>query len=261
MILFLSINWLDLLDIFLVALLIFQLYKLIKKTVAIRIFLGILAIYLLWKVVSALQMELLSEILGQFIGVGVLALIIVFQQEIRRFLLLLGSQSPFGGKGLIRKFLKWSKQTEEEMKLNLKGLLKATEEMSKSKTGALIVISLEGDLSFFKKTGLLLDAQLSGRLIETVFFKNSPLHDGALVIHQNKIMYAGCILPISENPDLPSKLGLRHRAAVGITEHSSAISITVSEETGEISLAEGGKIERLSSIDLLGKKLEKLAID
>ena len=114
MIQFLPIRWLDLLDILLVAFLLFQVYKLIKGTVAIRIFLGILAIYLLWKIVSAMQMELLSEILGQFIGVGVLALIIVFQQEIRRFLLLLGSQSPFGGKGLVRKFLKWSKQSNEE---------------------------------------------------------------------------------------------------------------------------------------------------
>jgi len=253
---FLSINWLDLLDIFLVALLIFQLYKLIKGTVAIRIFLGILAIYLLWKLVSAVQMELLSEILGQFIGLGVLALIIVFQQEIRRFLLLLGSQSPFGGKGLIRKFLKWSKQTADENKLNQNAIIRAVQRMSNTKTGALIVISLEGDLSYFNQNGLLLSARLSDRLIESIFFKNSPLHDGAVIIYENKIMYAGCVLPLSESPELSTNFGLRHRAAVGITEHSSSVAIAVSEESGKVSFSEGGKITEIHSMDELKQKLE-----
>lgn len=243
MIQFLPIRWLDLLDILLVAFLLFQVYKLIKGTVAIRIFLGILAIYLLWKIVSAMQMELLSEILGQFIGVGVLALIIVFQQEIRRFLLLLGSQSPFGGKGLVRKFLKWSKQSNEESQENINAIVRACEKMSRTKTGSLIVISLEGDLSLFTETGKQLDAVITTVLLESIFFKNSPLHDGGVIIYQNRIKRAGCVFPISENPSLPQKYGLRHRAGIGITENSSAISIMISEESGEISVAIEGRIK------------------
>ncbi len=241
--LFISVQWFDILDILLVALLLFQLYKLVKGTVAIRIFLGILAIYLLWKLVSAMQMEMLSEILGQFIGVGVLALIIVFQQEIRRFLLLVGSQSPFAGKGVVRKLLKWTKQDEEHVFLNINSVVKACFNMSKSKTGALIIIATDSELKFHASTGVEMDAKLSTLFLESIFFKNSPLHDGGVIIHNNRIKAAKCILPLSDNPDIPSQFGLRHRAAIGLTENSPAFAIVVSEETGKISFIEGTRYE------------------
>jgi uncharacterized protein (TIGR00159 family) len=225
--LFISVRWFDLLDIFLVALLLFQLYKLVKGTVAIRIFLGILAIYLLWKLVSAMQMEMLSEILGQFIGVGVLALIIVFQQEIRRFLLLVGSQSPFANKGLIRKLLIWTKQDETQVSLNVNAIVKACFNMSKTKTGALIIIATDSELKYHASTGIETDSKLSAISLESIFFKNSPLHDGGVIIHNNRIKAAKCILPVSDNPDIPAHLGLRHRAAIGLTENSGNSSLGI----------------------------------
>lgn len=257
--LFLDIRWFDVLDILFVALLLFQLYKLVKGTVAIRIFLGILAIYVLWKLVSAMQMEMLSEILGQFIGVGVLALIIVFQQEIRRFLLLVGSQSPLAGKGFVKKLMYWTKSNEPKKRLNVPVILKACSSMSKSKTGALIIIANDSELKFYTTTGDIIDAKLSTHLLESIFFKNSPLHDGGVIIANNRIAAARCILPVSDNPDIPSNFGLRHRAAVGITENSTAIAITVSEETGMISYVERGKLESSVSIEQLRLKLENFS--
>ena len=230
--LFISIRWLDVVDIFLVAVLIYQLYKLVKGTVAIRIFLGILAIYLLWKLVSALSMELLSEILGQFIGVGVLALIIVFQQEIRRFLLLVGSQSPFAGAGMINKIVKWSKAAGEEEETDINAVVRACYNMSRDKVGALIVIATDTELKYHASTGDEIDARLSAALIESIFFKNSPLHDGGAIVFKNRITAARCILPVSDNPKIPANFGLRHRAAVGITESSTAMAVVVSEENG-----------------------------
>lgn len=252
---FISFRYLDLIDILLVAILIYQLYKLIKGTVAIRIFLGILSIYLIWKIVSALQMELLSEILGQFIGVGVLALIIVFQQEIRRFLLLVGSQSTVKSQGYFRRLLKWRRE-EEESKMHLNPLLIACRHLSQSHTGALIIIAIDDELRYHSSTGDRIDAKLSSHLLESIFFKNSPLHDGAVIIHHNKIIAARCILPVSDNPDIPASLGLRHRAAIGITEVSNAVSIIVSEETGKIALAFQGKWEDNISLDHLKPKIE-----
>ena len=255
--LFISVKWLDVVDIFLVAILIYQLYKLIKGTVAIRIFLGILAIYLFWKLVSAMQMELLSEILGQFIGVGVLALIIVFQQEIRRFLLLLGSQSPFGGPSFIKKIVSWSKNEAKTTNLNINAIVRACFNMSRNKTGALIVITKDSELKYHASTGDEIDAKLTASLLESIFFKNSPLHDGGAIIYNNRIAAARCILPVSDNQELPSKYGLRHRAAIGITENSTAVAIIVSEESGEISTARRGQLKTNLSTDELRAFLKR----
>ncbi|MEQ8623960.1 MAG: diadenylate cyclase CdaA [Vicingaceae bacterium] len=255
--LFISVRWLDVIDILLVSMLLYQLYKLVKGTVAIRIFLGILAIYLIWKVVSAMQMELLSEILGQFIGVGVLALIIVFQQEIRRFLLIVGSQSNFARKGFLKKIWNWSGQATETTKLNINLIVRACFNMGKTKTGALIVLAIDTELKYHASTGDEIDAALSISLLESIFFKNSPLHDGAAIIFNNRIKAARCILPVSENPDIPSKYGLRHRAAVGITENSSAVAIIVSEENGDVSLARAGKLMHKLSTEQLRKELQE----
>ncbi len=255
---FISFRWLDFIDILLVAVLLYQLYKLVKGTVAIRIFLGILSIYLVWKLVSALQMELLSEILGQFIGVGVLALIIVFQQEIRRFLILVGSQSSVKGQGYFRRLFRWNKFEGNSSGININAIIRACMQMSKSKTGALIILALDDELKYYASTGEKIDAKLNAHLLESIFFKNSPLHDGGLIIYDNRIVAARCILPVSDNPEIPGNFGLRHRAAIGITENSTAIAIIVSEETGKIAVAKKGKWEDNLSIDQLRVKLDEI---
>ena len=253
--LFITFRWLDLVDILLVAIIMFQLYKLVKGTVAIRIFLGILAIYLFWKIVEALQMELLSEILGQFIGVGVLALIIVFQQEIRRFLLLIGNNSFFSGQrnGKLLKLFKTNDSGKET--LNIGQVIIASKNLAASKTGALIILDLKSELKYYSNTGEHINSALSSAILESIFFKNSPLHDGGAIIENNTIIAARCILPVSENQEFPSHFGLRHRAAAGITETSRSIAIIISEETGKISLAKEGKITYNISIEELNDQL------
>ncbi len=243
------IDWKDIIDIFLVAYLIYAFYNLIRGTAAINIFVGILALYLIWKVVESLGLNMLSEILGQFIGVGVIALIIVFQQEIRRFLLLLGSRRFIKDKKnnfLFKKILKADKKTEYQ------GLVRACEEMAKDKCGALIIIATDKDkLLDIQDTGVNIDAYISKDLLMNIFFKNAPMHDGAVIIHGNKIKAAKCILPVSQNEDLPDDMGLRHRAAIGISEDTEILGIIVSEQTGKISIAKNGKITRGVSAEQL----------
>lgn len=240
-----EVNWFDVLDVVLVAFLIYQLYKIIKGTVAIRIFLGILAIYIVWKVVDALQMELLTEILGQFIGVGVIALIIVFQQEIRRFLLLIGTTGFIKNQGVAKRFMSWAwKNNNQQTQLNIPAIITACKNMAAEKTGALIVFTRTSELNMVTSTGDIIDAKISSRMLENIFFKNSPLHDGAVIISKNRIKAARCVLPSTENKDFPASLGMRHRAAVGITENTDAVALSVSEQTGEISVAMEGKLIR-----------------
>ncbi len=236
---FISFRILDAIDILLVAFLLYQVYMIIKGTVAINIFVGIFSVYLLWLIVKALNMELLSSILGQFIGVGVIALIIVFQQELRRFLLLIGS----------RYFVKTKKfSLERLLSINIKTsfegsispVVSACVNMSKTKTGALIVVSKRLELSPIANTGDELNAIVSSRLLESIFYKNSPLHDGAALIQGNKIKAARCVLPISDNQNIPASLGLRHKAALGLTETANVLVVIVSEQTGNISFAKDG---------------------
>lgn len=234
-----NLDILDLIDILLVSFLIFQIYKLVKGTVAIRIVLGVAAIYMFWKLVEFLKMELLSEILGQFIGVGVLALIIVFQQEIRKFLLLVGNKSFSSRKEILKRF-----QTTETSKRHVTDevILESIKNLSESKTGAIIVFKNRTDLSFIESSGIKINAEVSSELIECMFFKNSPLHDGATIIDHQKITYSSCVLPVSERRDIPKTLGLRHRAALGLSESTDALVIVVSEETGDISICTEGHI-------------------
>ena len=256
---FITIRWLDVIDVLLVALLLYQLYNLIKGTGTINIFLGIIAIYLVWMLVKAFEMELLSEILGQFISVGMIALIIVFQQEIRHFLLVLGSPNFLkkGSKSFLN--IKW--QLNQPETLDIEPIVSACESMASSKTGALIVIARNNELKSFVETGEQINANISKQLLENIFFKNSPLHDGAVIISKNRIQAARCLLPVSEKTDIPSFVGLRHRAAAGVTEDSDALSIIVSEQRGEISIAENGnltiniKIQRLR--DILKSEFQK----
>jgi uncharacterized protein (TIGR00159 family) len=231
---------LDFIDILLVAVLLLEVYRLIKGTTAMNVFIGIVAFYLIWKLVKALQMELLSEILGQFINVGVIALIIVFQKEIRQFLLLLGN--PRFLKKANSDLFFWSKNPKIERLSNFLPIVIASQRMANNNTGALIVVSKRNSLKEYIDTGEIIDSSISEHLIENIFYKNSPLHDGAIIIVGDRIKAARCILPSTERVDLPVNLGLRHRAAIGITEESDAVAIIVSEQSGEISFAKAGNI-------------------
>ncbi|MEI6852129.1 MAG: diadenylate cyclase CdaA [Bacteroidota bacterium] len=237
---FLEFQFTDILDVILVAVLLYQLYRLMRGTVAINIFLGIVTIYFIWKLVNALQMDLLSEILGQFVSVGVIALIIVFQREIRQFLLLIGTPRFLTRKQKWLAF--WKGNVQKTGYLQIEPILDACKEMSVTNTGALIIITRNDDLFEFVNTGELIDAKISEQLIENIFYKNSPLHDGAIIITGNRIKAARCVLPITRNENFPTTYGLRHRAAVGITENTDAIAITVSEQTGDMAYAKNGTL-------------------
>lgn len=258
--LFINVRVLDVIDIVLVAFLLYQIYMLIRGTVAINIFMGIFVLYVIWLVVRALNMELLSSILGQIIGVGVIALIIVFQQEIRRFLLLIGTRYLSHRRFSIENLF-FPRSKRVEVPVNVDAIVRAARNMSEVKTGALIVIARKSDLQVYAETGDLINAETSSRLIENVFFKNSPLHDGALIIKNEKIYAARCVLPVSEKTNIPASYGLRHRAAIGITELTDALVVVVSEETGKISFLKGGSIKYGISPIELKSLLEKELVE
>ncbi|MEE1097966.1 MAG: diadenylate cyclase CdaA [Bacteroidales bacterium] len=233
-----SFRIIDLIDICFVGFLFYYLYRLLKGTNAVSIFIGFLLIFFSWKVVSFLDMKLLSEIIGQFISVGVIALVVIFQTEIRQFLLRLGSHSLKGG-FLSRLFVR---SKSEKAKLDITPIVQACGHMSQTLTGALIVLCKNNPLENIIKTGEVFNSQISSQLVETIFFKNTPLHDGALIIADGEIKAARCILPVSNNQNIPVSMGLRHRSAIGITEQTDAISVIVSEQTGKISVAKQGKV-------------------
>ena len=253
---FLDFSFFDVLDILLVAFLLYQLYRLIRETVAINVLIGVGAIYVIWKLVEILHMELLSEILGKFIGVGVIALVIVFQQEIRRFLLMIGSTNFTRRRRFFRQ-IRWL--SEDEKKLNIEEIIKACNTLCERKTGALIVFERVSKLGNYRQTGTAIDGRVSANLLESIFNKYSPLHDGAVIISGETLIAAGCIMPITERSSLPSRFGLRHRAAMGIAEKTNAIALVVSEETGDISLADGDEFINKIEIDNL-KDLLKQAL-
>ena len=251
----LDFNLLDFLDIILVSILLFQLYKLIKGTVAINIFIGIVSIYIMWKIFSSLGMGLVSEIFDQFMSVGVLALIILFQKEIRKFLTVVGKTS-FENQKL---FLKPSNNDKYLSSKNIHEIVQACENMSKTKTGAIIVIEKNSNLDTTIETGRIINSELSSPILESIFFKNSPLHDGAVIIQNKKICAARCVLPISESISLPSSMGMRHKSALGITEQTDCLSITVSEQNGSISFFEDGKIKTNLNFEKLKNNITKSA--
>jgi diadenylate cyclase len=249
---FIKIRVLDVIDILLVAYLMYQVFLLIRGTVAMNIFIGILSVYLVWIIVKALDMMLLGTILGQIIGVGVIALIIVFQQEVRRFLIYIGNQYFSRNRLTLEKVIPIN--LAQQSKVKNKSVIKAVINMSKSRTGALIVISKKSELTVYAETGDMLNADTTSRLIESIFNKHSPLHDGAVIITGTKIIAARCVLPVSEILNLPPNYGLRHRAALGMTEYTDSMVIVVSEETGEISIAENGRLRNdIDPKDLMSK--------
>ena len=234
-------SWVDLVDIGLVSILLYQVYKLIRGSIAVNIFLGILALYLIYLIVMAAQMELLAKILGQFMGVGVLAMIILFQPEIRKFLLVIGRSAEFR-ENFLKTIANWRHGYHDDFDVHQ--LIDAVKTMKASKTGALIVFSRDTELKFYAETGDALDADVNKRLLLSIFNKNSPLHDGAAIIHKGRIKAARCVLPVSENDHLPAHFGLRHRAAVGMSENTDTLVLAVSEETGRLILARNGKYLR-----------------
>ncbi len=255
MIAFLTIRFLDILDIFLVALLLYQLYRLIKGTVAFNIVIGMFSLYLFWLVVRALNMELLETIMGQFAAVGVLALIVVFHPEIRKFLIFIGSNNTVNRVLSLDKLFGTNKPKTINAE-QIEELVDACMSLSKNKTGALIVIAGNSELNEQINTGEKINARISSPLLRNLFFKNSPLHDGAVIIKGNKIVAAGCILPLTQK-ELDISLGLRHRAAIGITEATDAFTIVISEERGSVSFVKHGEIRRRISKEVLIELLEE----
>lgn len=241
----------DVIDILLVAILLYYIYRLMKKSGSLSLFYGVLFFTVVWVVASEiLSMRLTGTILDKFMSIGLIVLVILFQDQIKRFLIDLGSQRQWHR---LRKLLRHGVGDEEgaEHRAEIMSVVYACMSMSKSKTGALIVFQRRMPLSDYEKTGDIIDADINTRLIENIFFKNSPLHDGAMIIANNKIVSVGCILPVSHDMNIPKSLGLRHRAALGMSQVTDAVCVIVSEETGNISVAKDGEIRvKVSAIDL-----------
>lgn len=260
---FLTFRFLDLVDVLLLAVMFYFLYKLVKETIALNIFIGLLVIYFFWLLVKAMNMQLMANIIGQFIGVGVIALLIVFQQEIRRFLLFLGRSSFFHKWSDSLRHLFSKKRNEEGLALlNYSEIISAYKELKKQKNGALVVISEYGNMPFIAQSGTAVNADLNAKLLEAIFQKTSPLHDGAVLIHKNKVLSAGCVLPVSEENLLDKNLGLRHKSGLGVSETTQdAIVLILSEENGATSLAYRGQLDHKISAKRLTDFLKKRFFD
>ena len=251
---FLEISWVDIIDIIAVTLLLYQVYKLMKGSIASKVFLGFLFLYLTYLMVNAADMELLSAILGQFMGVGVLAIIILFSPEIRKFLLLIGKTTTLNRETLWKN-LPWKKSGSEDQ-FDVNPVIDAAKTLGGSYTGALIVFTRESELKFYVDSGDRIDGIISKRLLLSIFNKNSPLHDGAVIINnKGRISAARCILPVSDLENLPAQFGLRHRAAIGMSETTDTLVLVVSEETGQMSVVRTGKIHHNMSIQEIRKMI------
>ena len=227
-----------------------------RGTTAINIFLGLAFIYVAYIVVRAFELKLLGSVLGKFVNVGVIAIMVVFQQEIRKFLLYIGSNEFLKNRNW-KNLLTFSNTLQNDLYLDIKEVSEACFNMSDTKTGALIIVSRRSDLKFYIQSGTPIDSLVNSKVIENIFFKNSPLHDGAVIIKENRVVAARCVLPVTEKENFPAHYGMRHRAAVGVTEVSDAIAITVSEQTGAVSLTVGGEINANVNKEKLEYLLEK----
>ncbi len=253
---FLDFKITDILDIILVAVLLYYIYKLVRGSVAKNIFIGIVIIWGFWKLTELLDMEMISSMVGGFMQVGLIALIIVFQQEIRKFLLMIGSTNFANKRNFIRRF-RFLKPDGDTTSTDINAILEACEIMGRSKTGAIIVIKRNNSLDFIKSSGDTMHAEVNQPLLRSIFFKNSPLHDGAAVIEDNYIVATRVILPVSNERSIPLRFGLRHRAAVGITERTDALALVVSEETGNISYIKNGEFALFNDIAELGNMIKE----
>ncbi|GAB3721420.1 diadenylate cyclase CdaA [Spirosoma lituiforme] len=254
---FLDIGWLDFLDIGLVTLLIYQIYNLVRGSVASRVFVGYLLVYLAYLIVKALGLNLMTTILEYFISVGALALIIIFQHEIRRFLLLIGKSTNLSNNRWLRRWLLRDFTGAEEATTSLKPILDTCKTLGAEFSGGLLVLQKNDDLEKFAESGEVIDADLSKPLLLAIFSQYSPLHDGAVIISEGRIRAARCILPVSEDDELPPSLGFRHRAALGMSEATDAAVIAVSEESGRLSLALNGELFTNLTQPELETRLEK----
>ncbi|RYG38973.1 MAG: TIGR00159 family protein [Chitinophagaceae bacterium] len=254
---FLKITLIDVVDILLVALLIYYVYSLIRNTLAVNLILGMFIIIILYFVVRTLDMRLMEAIINKFISVGLISLVVIFQPEIRRFLLHIGKNTFMQQNRAWYAYLFGKKDADNDNYSRIKPILDACKSMKKSRTGALIVIVKFYDEQLFATSCEMIDSKISKRLLESIFQKNSPLHDGAVVIAENKIKSASCILPLTDNDKLPPHFGLRHRAGIGISENADAVAVIVSEETGEIAYAKQGRIRGNVSFGELEKLLNK----
>ena len=251
----------DAIDILLVGLMLYYVYRLMRESRSLNVFVGIAIFIVIWLFVSqVLEMKLLGTILDKLVSLGVLAIIVLFQDDIRKFLYNLGAHRRI--RSLLKYFMPKHTQDkdQEQLKRDIMPIVMACMQMAKGKVGALIVIERDSSLSDIVATGEVVNANINQRLIENIFFKNSPLHDGAMIIRQHSIEAAGCILPVSHNLDIPKELGLRHRAALGMSQESDALVVIVSEETGGISIASGGVFRlRLSAEELEAVLTEELS--
>lgn len=238
---FLEVSWVDFVDISLVAILLYQIYKMIRGSLAVNIFLGILSLYLIYLVVRAAQMELLATILGQFMGVGVLAMIILFQPELRKFFMVIGRSTELN-RDFFKSLAHWRNRYHDDFDVH--EVIEAAKTLKATRTGVLIVISRGMELKSYIDTGDPLDAEVNKRLLVSIFNKNSPLHDGAVIINKGRIKAARCVLPVSENDHLPPHFGLRHRSGLGMSELTDTLVMVISEETGRLILARNGKYLR-----------------
>ncbi|MDE7442312.1 MAG: diadenylate cyclase CdaA [Muribaculaceae bacterium] len=238
----------DFIDIILVALMLFYLYRLMKNSGTLSLFYGVLAFIVIWVLAFEIfDMRLTGTIVDKFMSIGLIVLVILFQDQIKRFLTDIGGRAKWK---TVRNLFRHTKNKEENHS-EVMSVVYACMSMSKSKTGALIVFQRKMPLSDYEKTGDIIDANINVRLIENIFFKNSPLHDGAMIISDHRIMSVGCILPVSHDMNIPKNLGLRHRAALGMSQVTDALCVIVSEETGGISVAKDGKLQvKVSTIDL-----------
>jgi diadenylate cyclase len=252
---FMKFNLLSFVDILVVAILIYLIFTLLRGTIALSIFIGICIVGVFYLTVKTLHMELLTGILDKFLSVGVIAVIIIFQQEIRRFLLLIGKNFTYKRARFWTKIFKSGKPDPAVNYDLIKPIIDACNSMKLSRTGALIILAKNFEEQVFQNNGEELNCKISKRVLESIFNKLSPLHDGAVVIYDGQIRLASCILPITDNMELPVHLGLRHRAGIGITEHSDSVAFIVSEETGDIAFSKEGKIRTNISLPELERIL------
>jgi uncharacterized protein (TIGR00159 family) len=231
----------EIIDILLVAVLLYYAYRLLKKTGGTAVFIGVLVFIVIWYVVArVLRMELLGGLLDKVMSVGGFAIIVIFHDEIRRFFSRIGSSQGWNLVKMLKKMFITDSQTANN--LEMMQIVMACRNLARNYVGALIVITRSNDLDYFVQSGETIDANVNSRLIENIFFKNSPLHDGALIVSDGRLRAAGCILPVSRSNEIPKSLGLRHRAAIGITEQTDAMAVVVSEETGQMSFVRNGQI-------------------
>lgn len=238
-----QITLINIVDLALVVFICYQLFKLLKGSLAFNILIGLLTIYIFWLLVRYFQMPLMSDFLGQFAKVGIIAVLIVFQQEIRKFLLVIGNSSLLGENKRWWNIFPWKWKIQQTFQTPFDDIVEACRELASQRTGAILVFPITSEMKFIASTGEAMESIISKRLLIAIFNKTSPLHDGAVIISNGRIKAANCVLPVSENPNFINKYGLRHLAAIGISEQTDAICLVVSEERGSISFVKEGKVE------------------